>query len=111
MRCGRIGARAASRRTIAIVSGLAPGSTACTWIVGNSTCGNGATGNARKAMIARERECNSQQRGSDRVSYEGFGEIHIGLRARSLPFPRLVLDLSRCRRKAIEVQEDHRRGV
>src|SRR5436309_14903887 len=28
----------------AIVSGLAPGSPAETWIVGNSTCGNGETG-------------------------------------------------------------------
>jgi hypothetical protein len=29
----------------AIVSGLAPGSCADTWMVGKSTCGSGATGN------------------------------------------------------------------
>jgi hypothetical protein len=28
----------------AIVSGLAPGSRPCTWIVGKSTCGKGETG-------------------------------------------------------------------
>ncbi len=28
-----------------MVSGLAPGSCADTWMVGKSTCGNGATGN------------------------------------------------------------------
>src|SRR5579885_1671784 len=33
----------------AMVSGLAPGSAACTWMVGNSTCGSGATGSWRKA--------------------------------------------------------------
>src|ERR1043166_7997614 len=32
----------------AMVSGLAPGSAACTWMVGNSTCGIGATGKRRK---------------------------------------------------------------
>ena len=30
----------------AIVSGLAPGSCAVTWMVGKSTCGNGATGSS-----------------------------------------------------------------
>ena len=30
---------------VAIVSGLAPGSDADTWMVGKSTCGSGATGN------------------------------------------------------------------
>src|SRR5438128_11485861 len=34
----------------AIVSGLAPGSRASTLIVGNSTCGNGATGNRKYAI-------------------------------------------------------------
>src|ERR1700683_746266 len=34
----------------AIVSGLAPGRLACTWMVGNSTSGNGATGNKRNAI-------------------------------------------------------------
>jgi len=33
----------------AIVSGLAPGNPADTWMTGNSTCGNGATGNNVKA--------------------------------------------------------------
>src|SRR5262245_7571071 len=33
----------------AIVSGLAPGNAAETWIVGNSTCGNGETGSSVKA--------------------------------------------------------------
>ena len=28
----------------AMISALAPGSEACTWMVGKSTCGNGATG-------------------------------------------------------------------
>ena len=31
----------------AIVSGLAPGSAAETWIVGNSTCGSGETGSMK----------------------------------------------------------------
>src|SRR5947208_8911864 len=34
----------------AIVSGLAPGSEACTEIVGKSTCGSGDTGSKRKAI-------------------------------------------------------------
>src|ERR1039457_968179 len=34
----------------AMVSGLAPGSDACTEMVGKSTCGNGATGNNMKAI-------------------------------------------------------------
>src|SRR5262245_45835291 len=34
---------------VAIVSGLAPGNAACTWMVGKSTCGNGATGRRSKA--------------------------------------------------------------
>src|SRR5208337_4106013 len=34
----------------AIVSGLAPGNAAWTWMVGNSTCGNGDTGSSRNAM-------------------------------------------------------------
>src|ERR1041385_7022630 len=34
-----------------MVSGLAPGREAPTWIVGNSTCGNGATGRKRNARI------------------------------------------------------------
>src|SRR5208282_5471801 len=34
----------------AMISGLAPGRLACTWIVGNSTCGNGATGRKLYAM-------------------------------------------------------------
>src|ERR1700685_386206 len=34
----------------AIVSGLAPGRFACTKMVGNSTCGSGATGSKRKAI-------------------------------------------------------------
>src|SRR5262245_14902877 len=33
----------------AIVSGLAPGKVACTWMTGNSTCGSGATGSMRYA--------------------------------------------------------------
>ena len=35
----------------AIVSGLAPGSDACTMMVGKSTCGSGATGNKAYATI------------------------------------------------------------
>src|SRR5579864_8169695 len=35
----------------AIVSGLAPGRPALTWIVGKSTCGSGDTGRRRKAHI------------------------------------------------------------
>ena len=31
---------------VAMVSGLAPGNVAVTWMVGKSTCGNGATGNS-----------------------------------------------------------------
>ena len=34
----------------AIVSGLAPGSDACTEMVGKSTCGNGDTGSRRNAI-------------------------------------------------------------
>src|SRR5262245_39655240 len=34
---------------VAIVSGLAPGSAACTWMVGKSTWGSGATGKRSKA--------------------------------------------------------------
>src|SRR5258708_9898879 len=34
----------------AIVSGLPPGKFACTWMVGNSTCGNGETGSSRNAI-------------------------------------------------------------
>jgi hypothetical protein len=34
---------------VATVSGLAPGSVACTEMVGKSTCGNGATGNRANA--------------------------------------------------------------
>ena len=35
---------------VAIVSGLAPGSAAETWMVGNSTCGSADTGSNRKAI-------------------------------------------------------------
>ena len=35
----------------AMVSASAPGSVAVTWIVGKSTCGNGATGNSRNAAM------------------------------------------------------------
>ena len=41
---------------VAIVSGLAPGSAADTWMVGKSTCGSGDTGSSRKASDAGERE-------------------------------------------------------
>jgi hypothetical protein len=34
-----------------MVSGLAPGRAACTWIVGNSTWGSGATGKNWYAII------------------------------------------------------------
>ena len=34
-----------------MVSGLAPGSAAATWIVGKSTCGSGDTGSRPKASI------------------------------------------------------------
>src|SRR6202035_6067116 len=34
----------------AMVSGLAPGRLALTWMVGNSTCGSGETGREREAM-------------------------------------------------------------
>ncbi|KAG1531904.1 hypothetical protein G6F50_016452 [Rhizopus delemar] len=39
----------------AIVSGLPPGRLACTWIVGKSTCGNGATGSSGQAAIPTSR--------------------------------------------------------
>ena len=35
----------------AMVSGLAPGTVALTWMVGKSTCGSGATGNSGKATM------------------------------------------------------------
>ena len=35
----------------AMVSGLAPGSVAETWMVGKSTCGSGATGSSGKATM------------------------------------------------------------
>ncbi len=34
---------------VAMIWGLAPGSIACTWIVGNSTCGSCDTGSRRNA--------------------------------------------------------------
>ena len=34
-----------------MVSGLAPGRLACTWMVGNSTCGSGETGRLRNATM------------------------------------------------------------
>ena len=39
----------------AIVSGLAPGRLAWTWMTGNSTCGSGATGSIRYATIPASR--------------------------------------------------------
>ena len=39
----------------AIVSGLAPGSCACTWIVGKSTLGSALTGSSRYAMTPNTR--------------------------------------------------------
>ena len=35
----------------AMVSGLAPGTVALTWMVGKSTCGSGATGNSGNATM------------------------------------------------------------
>src|SRR3989442_10166666 len=39
----------------AIVSGLAPGKAACTWIVGKSTLGRSLTGSSRYAMMPKMR--------------------------------------------------------
>ena len=39
----------------AMVSGLAPGRLALTWMVGKSTCGSGATGSIGKATIPTRR--------------------------------------------------------
>ena len=47
----RPSARSSGVATVAaIVSGLAPGSDACTEIVGKSTCGSGDTGSSVKAI-------------------------------------------------------------
>ena len=50
----------------AIVSGLAPGRPAETWMVGNSTCGSGATGQQLVARDAGQRQARGEQRGGDR---------------------------------------------
>ena len=39
----------------AIVSGLAPGSAAFTWMVGKSTCGSAATGRLKKPTMPKTR--------------------------------------------------------
>ena len=55
----------------AMVSGLAPGSFADTWMVGKSTCGSGATGSNGKATRPTSSEPRHQQRGGDRALDEG----------------------------------------
>ena len=67
----------------AIVSGLAPGSAADTWMVGKSTCGSGATGSSRKPTSAGQRERDGQQRGRDRPPDERRGDVHGGSAARA----------------------------
>ena len=53
-----------------MVSGLAPGRLALTWMVGKSTCGSGATGKQRIGDEADEQDARHQQRGADRVADE-----------------------------------------
>ena len=55
----------------AMVSGLAPGSWAVTWMVGKSTCGSGATGRQRVGGEADKQDAGHEQRGGDRVLDEG----------------------------------------
>src|SRR5262245_35046570 len=52
----------------AMVSGLAPGSEACTWMTGNSTWGSGATGSRRYARMP------------DSVNAMASSEVAIGRR-------------------------------
>jgi len=51
-----------------MVSGLAPGNEALTWMVGKSTCGNGATGSIDQVTTP------------DRKSAAASSEVPIGLR-------------------------------
>ena len=60
----------------AIVSGLAPGSAAETWIVGKSTCGSGETGRSVAATAPVEDDRQAQQRGGDRTPDERRGQAH-----------------------------------
>ena len=59
----------------AIVSGLAPGSDACTEMVGKSTCGNGDTGsrpNARAPASATAAVSSVVATGRSMKSFDGF---------------------------------------
>src|SRR2546422_7623678 len=52
----------------AIVSGLAPGSAADTWMVGNSTCGMGDTGRRRNARPPARASARVRDRKSTRLN-------------------------------------------
>ena len=67
----RTAARAAVATDEAMVSGLAPGRVAETWIVGKSTCGRGATGRNGISREPHEQDPDHHQRGGDRIANEG----------------------------------------
>ena len=60
----------------AIVSGLAPGRLALTWIVGKSTVGRSLTGSMRYAITPKTTMPSMMQRRRDRPLDEERGEIH-----------------------------------
>ena len=62
----------------AMVSALAPGRVAETWMVGKSTCGSGAIGSIGKLTSANHQQSGRQQRRPDRTADERFGDAHFG---------------------------------
>ena len=63
---------------VAMVSGLAPGSAADTWMVGKSTCGSDATGSSRKPSTPASGEADGEQRRRDGPRDERRGDVHDG---------------------------------
>ena len=112
----RPSARSSGVATVAaMVSGLAPGSEACTEMVGKSTCGSGETGSRLKAIApvsAMPSVSSVVATGRSMKGAERFisAQMLTAALAQPLAVSTAAAVLRKRRARAVEGEIDHRRG-